>query len=166
VTPVLGGLLPRPALTGLLLVVWVLAFNRVTPLVLLGGLAVGVAIPLATARFWPEYPARFRYRAGLAFAGVFLWDVIVANVRVAALVLGPSARLRPVFFVVPLDVTDPYVTAVLAAVISLTPGTVSADYDPEAHTLLVHGLDVGDPAAEAARIKARYERALREVFSC
>jgi hypothetical protein len=61
---------------------------------------------------------------------------------------------------------DPYVTAVLAAVISLTPGTVSADYDAEAHTLLVHGLDVGDPAAEAARIKARYERALREVFSC
>jgi multicomponent K+:H+ antiporter subunit E len=58
------------------------------------------------------------------------------------------------------------VTAVLAAVVSLTPGSVSADYDADAHALLVHGLDVGDPAAEAARIKARYERALREVFSC
>jgi multicomponent K+:H+ antiporter subunit E len=161
-----GRLLPRPALSLVLLAVWVLAFNRVTPLVLLGGVAVGVALPLGTARFWPEYPSRVRYGAALRFAGVFLWDVLVANVRVAALVLGPTARLRPGFFVVPLDVQDPYVTAVLAAVISLTPGSVSADYAAETHTLLVHGLDVGDPAAEAARIKTRYERALREVFSC
>ncbi len=165
-TAVLARLLPRPALTVVLLGVWVLAFNRVTPLVLLGGLAVGVAIPLATARFWPEYPARVRYAAALRFAGVFLWDVLVANVRVAALVLGPTARLRPAFFVVPLDVDDPYVTALLAAVISLTPGTVSADYDPQARTLLVHGLDVDDASTEAARIKSRYERALQEVFSC
>lgn len=165
-TTVIGRLVPRPVLSLVIVAVWVLAFNRVTPLVLLGGIAVGVAIPLATARFWPEYPARFRYGAALRFGGVFLWDVLVANVRVAALVLGPRARLRPAFFVVPLDVKDPYVTAVLAAVISLTPGTVSADYAPERHVLLVHGLDVGDPAAEAARIKARYERALREVFSC
>jgi multicomponent K+:H+ antiporter subunit E len=164
-TTVLGRLLPRPALAVVLLAVWVLAFNRVTPLVLLGGAAVGVAIPLGTARFWPEYPTRVRYGAALRFAGVFLWDVLVANVRVAALVLGPAARLRPAFFVVPLDVEDPYVTALVAAVVSLTPGTVSADYDPRARTLLVHGLDVGDPAAEAARIKARYERALMEVFS-
>jgi multicomponent K+:H+ antiporter subunit E len=164
VTAVLGRLVRRPALSVVLLGVWVLAFNRVTPLVLLGGLAVGVAVPLATARFWPEYPARIRYGAALRFGGVFLWDVLVANVRVAALVLGPAARLRPAFFVVPLDVEDPYVTAVLAAVVSLTPGTVSADYDPQARALLVHGLDVGDAAAEAARIKTRYERALRRIF--
>lgn len=158
--------LPQPLLTAVLVAVWVLAFNRITPLVVLGGVAAGVALPLATARFWPEYPARFRYGPALRFAGVFLWDVLAANVRVAALVLGPTRRLRPAFFVVPLDVEDPYVTAVLAAVVSLTPGTVSADFDPDARALLIHGLDVRDPAAEAGRIKARYERALREVFSC
>ena len=159
-------LLPQPLLSAGLLAVWMLAFNRVTPLIVVGAAAVAVAIPLVTARFWPEYPARFRYAAALRFAGVFLWDVLVANVRVAALVLGPARRLHPAFFVVPLDVEDPYVTAVLAAVISLTPGTVSADFDPDMRTLLVHGLDVTDPAAEAARIKARYERALQQVFSC
>jgi multicomponent K+:H+ antiporter subunit E len=157
-------LLPQPLLSLLLLLVWVLAFNRLTPGVVLLGLGLAVAVPIGTARFWPEYPRRVRYRAAVRFAGTFLWDVLVANVRVAALVLGPTRRLRPTFFAVPLDVEQPYVTALLAAVVSLTPGTVSADYDPSTRTLLVHGLDVTDPAAEAARIKARYERALLEVF--
>ena len=157
-------LLPQPLLSVLLLGIWVLAYNRVSAGVLVTGLVLAVAVPLGTARFWPEYPTHVRYGAGLRFAGTFLWDVLVANVRVAALVLGPVRRLRPAFFTVPLDVEHPYVTALLAAVVSLTPGTVSADYDPATRTLLVHGLDVDDPAAEAARIKARYERALREIF--
>jgi multicomponent K+:H+ antiporter subunit E len=156
--------LPRPLLSVLLLATWVLAHNRLGPGVLAAGVVLAVGVPLGTARFWPEYPARVRYRPALRFAGTFLADVLVANVRVARLVLGPRDRLRPAFFAVALDVEHPFVTALLAAVVSLTPGTVSADYDPATRTLLVHGLDVDDPAAEAARIKARYERALLEVF--
>ena len=157
--------LPQPLLSLVLLVVWTLAFDRATPGVLLLGLALAVAVPIGTARFWPEYPARVRYGAALRFLALFLGDVLVANVRVAALVLGPTRRLRPAFFAVPLDVEHPFVTALLAAVVSQTPGTVSADYDPATRTLLVHGLDVADPAAEAAHIKARYERALLRVFA-
>ncbi|MBA3890930.1 MAG: Na+/H+ antiporter subunit E [Gemmatimonadaceae bacterium] len=144
--------------------IWILAFNRLTPGVVVLGAALAVLVPLATARFWPEYPRRFRYGPALRFLVVFLHDIVIANVRVAVLVLGPARRLRPAFFVVPLEVTQPYVTALLAAVISLTPGTVSADFDPERRALLIHGLDVGDPAVEVARIKARYERALQEIF--
>lgn len=157
-------LVPRPLLSALLLAVWVLAFNRLTAGVLVSGLVVAVTVPVGTARFWPEYPARVRYGAAAGFLVRFLWDVLVANLRVAGLVLGPRARLRPAFFVVPLDVEHPYVVALLAAVVSLTPGTVSADLDPAARTLLVHGLDVDDPRAEAARIKQRYERALMAIF--
>ena len=157
--------LPQPLLSLVLLLVWTLAFDRATPGVLASGVVLAVAVPLGTARFWPEYPARVRYGAALAFLATFLWDVLVANVRVAALVLGPRRRLRPAFFVVPLELEHPFVTALLAAVVSLTPGTVSADYDPATRALLVHGLDVVDPAADAARIKARYERALLRVFA-
>ena len=159
-------LLPQPLLSALLFVIWVLAYNRISLGIALLGLVLAIAIPLRTARFWPEYPGEMRYGAALRFGALLLWDVLVANVRVARLVLGPVRRLHPTFFAVPLDIDHPYVTALLAAVVTLTPGTLSADYDRETRTLLVHGLDVTDPAAEAARIKARYERALREVFSC
>lgn len=158
-------LLPQPAMSAGLFVVWLLAFNRFTPGVALTGVLLAVAIPLGTARFWPEYPRRLRYRPLLGLAGVVFWDVLVANVRVARLVLGPRDRLRSTFFVVPLELAHPMGVAVLVAVVSLAPGTVCADYDPDARELLVHGLDVGDPAAAAAVIKRRYERLLREAFA-
>jgi multicomponent K+:H+ antiporter subunit E len=157
-------LLPQPILSALLLGVWALAYNRLSAGVLVTGVAVAVAVPMATARFWPEAPRRVRPVAALRFLALFLWDVLVANLRVAALVLGPRRRLRPAFLTVPLDVEQPYVTALLAAVVSLTPGTVSADYHRATRTLLVHGLDVDDVDAEVARIKTRYERPLRTIF--
>jgi multicomponent K+:H+ antiporter subunit E len=54
----------------------------------------------------------------------------------------------------------------LTSIISLTPGTVSADLSSDHKTLLVHGLDVPDAAELVAIIKQRYEAPLLEVFTC
>jgi multicomponent K+:H+ antiporter subunit E len=54
----------------------------------------------------------------------------------------------------------------LASIISLTPGTVSADLSDDRKTLLVHGLDVDDEAVLVEQIKRRYEAPLLEVFAC
>lgn len=158
------GVLPQPLVSAVLLAVWLLAHNAVTPgLVLLGAL-LAVAIPLATQRFWPEYPRRVRYAPLARLVFVVLFDILLANVRVARLILGPRARLRPAFFTVPVTLGAPYPVTLLASIISLTPGTVSADLSADRRTLLVHGLDVDDVPATVAHIKDRYERRLLEVF--
>ncbi len=156
---------PQPLVSVVLLAVWLLAHNAVTPgLVLLGAL-LAVVIPLGTQRFWPEYPRRVRYAPLARLVLVVLFDIVVANVRVAGLILGPRARLRPAFFTVPVTLGAPYPITLLASIISLTPGTVSADLSPDRRTLLVHGLDVADVPATVARIKQRYERLLLELFA-
>jgi multicomponent K+:H+ antiporter subunit E len=158
--------LPQPLVSLSLLGVWLLTWNSVAPgLVLLGAL-VAVVVPRFTARFWPEYPRTVRYGRLLRFLPLFLWDVLVANVTVAALILGPRSRLRPGFLVVPLETRDPYVITLLASVVTLTPGTVSANLSGDRRTLLVHALDVADAPAAAARITRRYERPLMEIFPC
>lgn len=157
-------LLPQPLLSGALLAVWLLAYNAVTPGLLVLGGALAVVIPLATRRFWPEYPATVRYRPLLRLVAVVFLDIVVANLRVARLVLGPRSRLRPTFFRVPMALEQPYPMTLLASIISLTPGTVSADLSSDGRTLLVHGLDVGDVPAAIVHIKSRYERPLVEVF--
>jgi multicomponent K+:H+ antiporter subunit E len=43
---------------------------------------------------------------------------------------------------------------------------VSANLSGDGRTLLVHALDLPDPAAAVSTIKARYERALLEIFPC
>ena len=93
-------------------------------------------------------------------------DILVANMAVAKLILGKPERLRPAFVEVPLDTDNEFVITVLASVVSLTPGTVSADISADRRTLLVHGLDVEDRAALVASIKQRYEAPLKEIFGC
>jgi multicomponent K+:H+ antiporter subunit E len=158
--------LPQPFVSGVLLLVWLLAWNSISPGIVLLGLVLAVGVPPLTGRFWPEAPRRVRVVPLLRFLPIFVFDVVVANVAVAVLVLGPRSRLRPGFMIVPLESRDPWVTTLLASVITLTPGTVSANLSGDRSTLLVHALYLPDPAAAVAQIKARYERALLEIFPC
>ena len=95
-----------------------------------------------------------------------LGDIITANLQVAKLILGSTAKLRPAFVEIPMLLEDELALTMLTSIISLTPGTVSADLSDDRKMLLVHGLDVPDPDALVAEIKQRYEAPLLEVFTC
>ena len=89
----------------------------------------------------------------------------MANFQVAWIILFRRNRdLRSRWLVIPTELRSPEAITTLAATISLTPGTVSADISADGHALLVHILDVDDPEAEVARIKHRYERRLMRIF--
>ena len=165
--PRVSTLLPHPLLSLLLLLIWLLLNNSATPGQLLLGALLGVLIPLFTRRFWPQPPQRLA-RPGLLlrFAGRVLWDIIVANFAVARVVLGPRSALRPAFVQVPLDVEGDIAMTVLASVVSLTPGTLSADLDTEHRYLLVHALSVDNAESLVEQIKTRYEAPIKELFAC
>jgi multicomponent K+:H+ antiporter subunit E len=95
-----------------------------------------------------------------------LKDIVVANFTVARVVLGPSEAVRPVFVAVPLEVRDDFPLTLLASVISLTPGTVSADLAPDRSRLWVHALSEENPEQLVQQIKHRYETPIREIFGC
>ena len=100
--------------------------------------------------------------AALAYCGVVLWDIVVANFQVAAIILfKPNRDLKPAWLTIPLDLTSPEAITVFAGTISLTPGTVSADVSACGRYLLVHALHAPDPAAEVTKVKARYEARLK-----
>ncbi len=157
---------PQPAVSVAVLLTWLLAQNGVTVAAVLLGAALAIGIPLFSARFWPEYPAHVRYLPLARLAVRVGADIVIANVRVALLVLGPKRRLRPRFLELPLAVETGHAITLLASVISLTPGTVSANLSGDRRTLLVHGLAIDDVAAEIARIKDRYETLVKEAFEC
>jgi len=159
-------LLPRPILSMVILVLWLVLASSVGIGQVLLGAIIAITIPIATASFWPEPIKVVRPLTGLRLFVVLLWDVLVANVRVARLVVGPLDRLRPQFIEVPLDLDDRLVSVILGSVVALTPGTVSVDIDRRRHTLLVHALDVEDQQKLIDTIKTRYEAPLKETFGC
>ncbi len=159
-------LLPHPLLVLLLAGVWLLLNNTLSFGHLLLGLLLGWLIPLFTMSFWSERVRIFRPGVLIVFLGRVAFDILVANMVVARLVLGPPRRLRPAFIRVPLELKHELAISVLANTICLTPGTLSARLSPDRKFLLVHALDAPDPAGVIGSIKARYEKPLKEIFEC
>lgn len=159
-------LLPHPLLTLLLTVVWVLLQNEFSPGMAVFGLILGIIIPWGTSIWWPDTPTGFRLTKMLPYCLIVMWDILVANIQVAWIVISvPNAKLKPAWIVVPLDLVLPEAITVLAGTITLTPGTVSADLSDEGHSLLVHVLHTDDPDAVRDEIKTRYEARLKEIFT-
>jgi multicomponent K+:H+ antiporter subunit E len=158
------GWLPHPYMSLTLVLVWLLLVNEVSLGHVLLGTLLGVVIPYYTSSFWPERPHPARPGLLLVYLLRVLGDILVANLQVARLVLGPAARLRPALIPYPLELTDEFAITMLASTISLTPGTVSADVSPDRRTLLIHVLSTEDPDALCTSIRARYEAPLKEMF--
>jgi multicomponent K+:H+ antiporter subunit E len=158
-------LFPHPALSAMLVIVWLLLANALSFGGLVLGIVLAIILPLITAPFWPDRP-RLRYGWPLlGYLGVVIWDIAIANFQVARLILFRRNRdLRSHWLVIPLDLRTPEAITAFAGTISLTPGTVSTDVSCDGRALLVHALDVEDEAAEVARIKWRYERRLMRIF--
>jgi multicomponent K+:H+ antiporter subunit E len=158
-------LVPHPLLSLTLVLVWLGLVNTFTLGNLILGLAFGLVIPMLTAAYWPNRPKIGRPLRVLEYFLIVLWDIIVANVQVAAIILFRRERnIRSHWIPVPLELTSAEAITVLAGTITMTPGTVSATLSADGSTILVHCLHTDDPDDIRDGIKSRYERRLKEIF--
>ncbi|RQH05488.1 Na+/H+ antiporter subunit E [Paraburkholderia dinghuensis] len=158
---------PHPWLTLILLLCWLLLMNDASAGNVLLGAVLGSAIAFIIGEGLWLTPVRFGHPWLLMrLAMHVVVDIIVANVQVALLVLGPTHRLRPAFIEVPLDSTHEIALTALISIVSLSPGTLCAELSDDRTRLIVHVLDLDDEAAVVATIKTRYEAPLMEIFAC
>ncbi|WP_345066705.1 Na+/H+ antiporter subunit E [Acidovorax lacteus] len=156
-------LLAHPWWSALLGIGWLLLQRSIEPVHLLSAVLLGLAVPWLLHGFLPTgRPVRWAPVPRLV--AVVLRDIVVSNIAVARLVLGPASRPRPGWVVVPLTLQDPTAIALLASIITTTPGTVSCTVDEAQHRILVHALDCADPVQMAHDIQQRYEAPLRAIF--
>jgi multicomponent K+:H+ antiporter subunit E len=160
----MSALFPHPRLSLVLFVVWMLASNVLSVGAALMAVVVAWAIPWLTRRFWPGAPRPSHPVLALRLLLVFLADILIANFSVAVRVIRSNDRLRPVFVEIPLDLQDDFGITILASMITLTPGTVSADVSPDKTRLFVHVLDTDDPQDIIDTIKRRYEAPLKRIL--
>jgi multicomponent K+:H+ antiporter subunit E len=110
---------------------------------------------------WPRL-----HRPVLAIMLIFrvLGDIVLSNVEVLLRVLGPESAIHPGFVRVPLDLTDDWAITTLAGIVTMTPGTLTADVALDRSYLLVHAFHVEDADAIITSIKTRYETPLKEIY--
>jgi multicomponent K+:H+ antiporter subunit E len=156
---------PHPLLTLTLTGIWLLLINSFDIGSLLVGLVLGLSIPRVTASFWPDRPHIQNYGKAFAYVLLVLYDIVVANMLVARIILfRPVNSLHTCWVCIPLDLTNPEAITVFAGTITMTPGTISCDLSADGRALLVHCLDAPDRAAAVRDMKTRYEARLKEIF--
>lgn len=159
-------LVPYPLLTLGLLLMWLVLNDSTAPGDVLLGLLMAWAGSAVYARLEPPpgKVGRFVVPATL-LAWLVLVDIVRSNIAVLRIALRlPGPKRVAGFLSIPLALRDPRGLAVLAAIVTATPGTSWAHYEAAANVLTLHVLDLVDEEAWVRQFKDRYERRLMEIF--
>mgnify|MGYP001062566122 CR=1 FL=1 len=158
-------LVPHPFLSLTLVLVWLALVNTFTLGNLILGSVIGLVVPMITAAYWPDRPRVSRPLKIVEYGFIVIWDIIVANVQVAMIILfKPEKDITSHWIPIPIDLKSAEAITVLAGTITMTPGTVSAMLSADCTSILVHCLHTDDPDAVRDEIKTRYEARLEEIF--
>jgi multicomponent Na+:H+ antiporter subunit E len=128
------------------------------------GLVIGVPIAFVFRRFYAEkFVLAGTLRVipyAIAYLLVFLRELVKANLDVVYRVLAPSMPIEPDVVAIPLRVESDAAITTIANSITLTPGTLTMDYDHETNMLYVHGITGRDRDALVAPIRTWEDYAL------
>lgn len=130
-----------------LVIVWGALWQDFSP----GNLVFGLLLALLVTRFLylppVELSGRFNLLQAVRFAFVFVWQIIVASVKLLWLAVRAGPAVTSAVIAVPLRSHADLIVTATGHVVSLIPGSLIVDVDRANATLYVHGIDVPDAAA-------------------
>src|SRR3546814_5487163 len=91
-------------------------------------------------------------------AAIVLADIVRSNIAVAKVILFNPPERHSDFIELPTELRSPYALAMLALIITATPGSLWVQHDANRHVILIHILDLVDEAEWTGLIRERYER--------
>jgi len=149
----------------LLALAWTAMTGSMTP----GNFALGAVIGFTALMFTRHVPGLPHYsQRGWAIItlGVWtLWEILLANLRVTRDLLRPH-NIHPALIRFDTRVVGDFQMTMLAALITLTPGSTVVDVSEDDRQFLVHFTNLPPGGVEEARdsIRNGFERRVMEVF--
>ena len=92
--------LAHPWLSVLLAASWLLLQQTLVPFHLISAALIGLLVPRLLRSFLPA-SGRMKFGPVVRLTVVVLWDIVLSNITVARLVLGPMSRPQPAWVKVP-----------------------------------------------------------------
>ena len=156
--------LPYPILAAALLLMWMSLTSFSAGQLILGG-CIALVASRTMAALQPSKPRLRRWQLIPRLIGIVMLDILRSNFAVASIILQGGRRERVSGFVaIPLELRDRTGLAILACIVTSTPGTAWIEYAHDTGVLLIHVLDLVDEEEWIALIKNRYEVLLMEIF--
>ena len=105
-----------------------------------------------------------RFPKQVIFLLNLIYEIILANISVAKIILSPKMDIKPGIIEVPIRTKTHAGITGIANSITLTPGTVTIDISDDEKILYVHAIDASDPDGIRASIKSDLEDYVLEAF--
>lgn len=157
-------LFPHPLLAFVLLLLWLAMQQSAAP----GHIVLGSVIAILTSLFakaiLPEPIIVRRPLKVLQLVAVAGVDIIRSNLAVMSVLFHPRPKPTADFLEMKLELNNTFGLAVLACLITATPGSAWLQYDRARSTVLIHVFDLVDAEEWVTTIKSRYEVLLLEIF--
>jgi multicomponent Na+:H+ antiporter subunit E len=99
----------------------------------------------------------------LGLGAVFVYELGLSSLTVARAAFARKPRIASAIVAVPLELRTDLGIAVLANLVTLTPGTCSLHVSEDRRTLYVHALNVDSPEQTVAAIKRAFERRIARL---
>lgn len=158
-------ILPHPLLFLALLAMWLLLNQSASAGQIVLGAVVAYVASWTLSVFGMERSQLKRPAAMVQLAFRVLVDIFRSNLAVGRIILAGAPRKgQSGFMTLPLQLRDHNGLALLAIILTATPGTLWMNYDAAKGELLLHVLDLVDESHWVNLIKNRYERLLMEIF--
>ncbi|HLS60371.1 MAG TPA: Na+/H+ antiporter subunit E [Virgibacillus sp.] len=147
----------------LMAVIWTFLQNTYTATSFIVGYMIGILILFMLRRFLVSDFYLHRVWAIIKLIMLFIIELIKANIDVIKIVLRPKLNNEPGIVAVTTRLESDAEITLLAALISLTPGTISMDFSEDSKTIYIHAIDVPDKEEMIEEIHDTFERAIMEV---
>lgn len=137
---------------------------------IIAGVVVALIVTLLAGQFFIKNGGRKnipkRIIKAIEYGFRFIYEMAKANIHVAYLVLHPNLPIKPGIVKIKTKLTKDAAITVLANSITLTPGTLTVDYNEKTSELYIHWIDVEsiDEDKDTKIIGERFENLLKEVF--
>lgn len=145
-------------------VVWVLLTNGLTAENFALGLVLGYLVLLLSHRTLAPSTYYSKLPQFVRFVGFFLWQLLLANLKLAHDVITPTDYMRPAVIAIPLDARTDEEISLLANLITLTPGSLSLDVSADRKQMYIHAMYVESAEQTRREIKEGFERRVLELL--
>lgn len=156
--------IPYPALAVGLFAMWLLLTQSFSPAQLVLGGGVAMLGTWAMAALRPKPSTIRSWSTAARLGGIVALDILRSNLAVARIILSKREDRTSTFVALRLELRNEHALAILALIITATPGTAWVQFERASGMLVIHILDLVDEDAWVRLLKTRYESLLMAIF--
>lgn len=142
---------------------WVALLGSFTPGNVLIGFLIGYLVLFLSRRALPPSTYFEKVYKAIGFTLFFIWELVVASLRVAIDVISPRHHMQPRVIAYPMEAHSQAEIILLSNLLTLTPGSLSLDVSSDRKVLYVHVIYAENEEQAIASLR-RLERKLLDLL--